>query len=421
MSDVNKPETKTSAIGRREVLIGGAALAATVAMPAIVRAQAAKEIVIGAVLPMTGPSGAFGQESWNSMQFGADVINAAGGIKSMGGAKLKPMVADTESKPEVAVSQTEQMIRRGAAVIVGCNQSSASIVASQVAERASVPFLTAYDVDPLITARGFKFVFRISPLSNVYASDLLAYIKQVGEKAGKAPKRLALLSENSVVGQGANKVAAAAAAKLGFEVVDTVSYEVGKTQNFAPFIAKFKGANVEVVVGHTRASDGILIVRTMKELAFNPLAYGGILGAPSTTDFIRNLGKDAENILATDSWSSTLDVPNMKELGEKYQERFKVQPSAGLASAMSNIAVITDSLERAKTTDGKKLRDAMAATDMKTGDRNLWFLTGAKFNATGDNDRAAGLVSVIRDGKWIPVAPKVFSKGDVVYPKPKWS
>ena len=120
------------------MLLGGAAAAASLGMPSIVRA--AEEILVACVIPLTGPSAQFGQMSWNRLQLAAELMNAAGGVKSMGGAKITVAVLDTETKPEIAVTQVEAAIQRGAAAIIGCNQSAATIVASQVcgAQRSAV-------------------------------------------------------------------------------------------------------------------------------------------------------------------------------------------------------------------------------------------------------------------------------------------
>ncbi len=88
-----------SGIRRRSFLVGGSALAASFGMPAILRA--ADEILVAGILPLTGPSAQFGQQSWTAMQFAVDLMNEAGGVKSMGGAKLTLAVFDTETKPEM--------------------------------------------------------------------------------------------------------------------------------------------------------------------------------------------------------------------------------------------------------------------------------------------------------------------------------
>ena len=408
-----------SGIRRRSFLLGGSALAASLGMPAIVRA--ADEILVGAILPLTGPSAQFGQQSWNSMQFGIELMNEAGGVKSMGGAKLTPAVFDTETKPEIAVTQTENAIQRGAKVLVGCNQSAATIVASQVAERNQVPFLTAYDIDPTITARGFKYIFRCSPLTGNYASDLLTAAKELTDKAGSSAKRIGLLSENSVAGQGVNKALAAVAQKLGLEVVATETYDVGSTQNFAPFITKMKANRVDIMVGHNRVSDGIQITRTAKELGYSPAFMGGVLGAPNTREYIEALGKDADNVFGTDSFSPLLNVPSLPAVVERVKAKMNRVMDVGVATILADIAVIWDALERAKTSDPQALRDAIASTNLNTGDRNFFMLRGVKFSEKGDNEKAAGIVTQVQNGFAVPVWPVEFAKAQAVYPKPAWN
>lgn len=402
---------------RRKVL---AATGALIAMPALARAESA-EIVIGAALPLTGASASFGQVSWSALQLACDLVNEQGGIKAMKGARLKPMVADTESKPEVAASQTEQLIRRGAVTLFGCNQSAASIIATQVAERAGIPFITAYDIDPAITARGFKYTFRASPLIDAYARDVLTFIKGLSERNGRPVKRVVVFSENSIAGQSANRAAVKTAAALGLEVADAATYDIGKTQNFAPHIARFKSVNAEAYVGHSRVSDGILIVRTMKELGFNPTAMGGILGAPSDPEFAKNLGPDADYILSSDSYSPQLKIPGMKGVADRFEAMAGRPMDVGSATMFSDIAILRDALERGATTEPKALREAIAATDLKPGDRGFFLLGGVKFTATGDNERAGGMISMLRAGRSTPVYPADVAESDGVYPKPAWA
>ncbi len=406
-------------IARRQVLAGGAAVAATIGFPAIVRA--ASDVMVGGALPLTGPSAEFGQTTWRALQFACTLMSEQGGVKAMGGAKLKPVVADTQSKPEIAAAQTEQLIQRGASVLIGCNQSAATIVATQVAERSSVPFLTAYDIDPTITARGFKYTFRCSPLTTNYATDLLACIKEISEKHGKTAKRLGILSENSLTGQGATKYATEAAQTLGYDLADVSSYESGRTQSFAPYITKLKGKGVEVLVGHNRVADGVLIVRTAKELGFNPLAMGGILGAPGTQEYVDLLHEDAENVLATDNWAIDLPIPGMRAAAERFAKEVGTKMDASTAVMTADVAVIWDALERCKSSDPKVLRDAMATTDLKSGERNFFLVGGVKFTPAGDNSRASSLITQVQKGIHVPIWPASIAMAAAIYPKPDWA
>jgi branched-chain amino acid transport system substrate-binding protein len=409
-----------SRISRREFVKSSVVVAASGAfVPGYAVAQN-KEVLLAAVVALTGPNAAWGQRTWNAFLLGTEMINARGGVKALGGARLKAVVADTESKPEVAGSQTEKVIQQGAVAITGTNQSAATIVATQIAEREGVPFVCATDVDPLICSRGFKYTFRTSPLVSAYAKDLLEYIKELGQKSGKPAKTLAILSENSIVGQSSVKGATEVAKELGYTVVAGDTYDASKTQNFASYISKYKGGNADVVIGHNKPSDAILITRTMKELNYNPMAYGGVLGGHVSTEYVNALGKDADNVLATTSWSGDADIPGLKELAKQYSDRFKEHMDSTSAGGFTAFSVIWDALERAKSADRKKVRDAIAATQMKTGDKMYMQLRGAKFLPNGENALAGGLVFVIKNKEWLTVAPKEFAKASATWPKPKW-
>jgi len=403
---------------RREFVRSSAlAAAGTMLAPCLAGAQA-KDVPLAAIVALTGTNAAWGQRTWNAFQQGCDMVNEQGGIKSLGGAKLKPMVLDTESRPEVAGSQTERAVQRGAVAITGTNQSAATIVATQIAE--GVPFVCATDVDPLITSRGFKFTFRTSPIVESYARDLLAYARDLGASTGKPARKLAILSENSIVGQSSVEATRRVAKELGYDLVEADTYDASKTQNFASYISKYKGAGVEILIGHNKPSDAVLITRTMKELNYNPMAYGGILGGHVSTEYVNALDKDADHVLCTTSWSGDADIPGLKDLAKKYQDRYKEHMDSTSAGGFTAFAVLWDSLERAGSTDRKKLRDAIAATSLKTGEKMYMQLRGAKFVASGENSLAGGLVFTIRSKEWVTVAPKEYAKATAAWPKPKW-
>ena len=407
-------------ITRREFVRSSAlAAAGTTLAPCLAGAQA-KDVPLAAIVALTGTNAAWGQRTWNAFQQGCDMVNEQGGIKSLGGAKLKPMVLDTESRPEVAGSQTERAVQRGAVAITGTNQSAATIVATQIAEREGVPFVCATDVDPLITSRGFKFTFRTSPIVESYARDLLAYAKDLGASTGKPARKLAILSENSIVGQSSVEATRRVAKELGYDLVEADTYDASKTQNFASYISKYKGAGVEILIGHNKPSDAVLITRTMKELNYNPMAFGGILGGHVSTEYVNALDKDADHVLCTTSWSGDADIPGLKDLAKKYQDRYKEHMDSTSAGGFTAFAVLWDSLERAGSTDRKRLRDAIAATSLKTGEKMYMQLRGAKFLATGENSLAGGLVFTIRSKEWVTVAPKEYAKATAAWPKPKW-
>ena len=68
-----------------------------------------------------------------------DEINEAGGLKSLGGAKLRLITGDTQGKNDVASLETQRVIQAGAVGIVGSYLSSTTRITTQVAEQNRTP------------------------------------------------------------------------------------------------------------------------------------------------------------------------------------------------------------------------------------------------------------------------------------------
>lgn len=406
-----------STLNRRHLLALAGASTGMLAMPGILRAQN-NNVVLSALIALTGPNSAWGQRTWRGFQLACDIVNERGGIQSLGGAKIKYIVADTESKPELAPTQAERLIREGAVAMIGTNQSPASIVATQVTERAGVPFVSSTDADPLLTGRGFKNVFRTMATVDRYVDDLLASIRAAADAAGDKPTKLAILSENSITGQSSVKFAQELAPKYGFEVVEAANYDATRTQNFTPYIAKYKGQGVEVLIGHNRPNDAILITRSMNELSYAPKAYGGIIGGHVSAEYISTLGTAAENVLIAGAWSPDLTIDGLSEIAERYQKQYNESVDSTVAGGVISLAVLWAGLEAAGAAESAKLRDAIAGLDMAPGQNLLIQPGGVKFDERGENAKATGIVLQIRDGKQVTVYPDAVAATKMVYPKP---
>lgn len=404
-------------LSRRQVLAAAGASAGMLAMPGILRAQSG-EVVLSALIALTGPNAAWGQRTWRGFQLACDIVNERGGIESLGGAKIKYIVADTESKPELAPTQAERLIREGALAMIGTNQSPASIVATQVTERAGIPFVSSTDADPLLTGRGFKNVFRTMATVDRYIDDLLASIRAAATAAGDNPTKLAILSENTITGQSSVKFAQELAPKHGFELVEAANYDATRTQNFTPYIAKYKGQGVEVLIGHNRPNDAILITRSMSELSYAPKAYGGIIGGHVSAEYISTLGASAENVLIAGAWSPDLKIDGLSEFAERYEKMYNEPMDSTVSGGVISLSVIWAGLEAAGERDSAKLRDAIAGLDMVPGEKLLIQPGGLKFDETGENAKASGIVIQIRDGKHVTVYPDDVAASKMVYPKP---
>ena len=117
-------------IPRRGFMAGATLAASGLGFPAVLRAQPAA-VKVGLIHPVTGFVAYNGQQCRLGGTMAVEDVNKAGGIKSMGGAKLEPLLGDSQSKVEVGVAEVEKMNEQGVAAYIGCFQSPVTIAATR--------------------------------------------------------------------------------------------------------------------------------------------------------------------------------------------------------------------------------------------------------------------------------------------------
>ena len=207
---------------RSTVGLGLAAGGAATLAPRRVRAQTPAEVKIALLMPLSGPWARQGILEQMGARLAVDDVNNAGGIKSMGGAKLKLIEYDTQDSAEKAKDAAQRMVAQEPDLVggFGCWLSTFTLAATEVTERAELPWLTLSYSD-LITGRGFKHVFQSSPTADRQAEELLPMIVELAEKAsGKKPKKFAYVGDNTASSVSFMKaIRGKAAADLGLTLV----------------------------------------------------------------------------------------------------------------------------------------------------------------------------------------------------------
>ena len=190
--------TKTASLGRRGALGLGLATGATALAPRRVRAQA-NEVKIAMLVPLSGPWARQGILEQMGARMAIDDINNAGGIKALGGAKLRLIEYDTGDSAEKAKDAAQRMIAQEPDLVggFGCWLSTFTLAATEVTERAELPWLTLSYSD-LITGRGYKYVFQSSPTADAQAEAEVPMVVDMAQKAtGKRPTKVAIIGDNT--------------------------------------------------------------------------------------------------------------------------------------------------------------------------------------------------------------------------------
>ena len=216
---------KTSTFWRTIMGITVFALAAALVFATTAPSQAAgpKEVKIGNILPLSGPSASVGIQNKQAIELATEKINAAGGIKALGGAKLVNTFTDSKGDPNVGVTAAEQLINSNkVSIISGAWNSAVTYPSTQVAERYQVPYVVPVSVADKITERGFKYTFRIAAKDSWWAEDQFKFLEEQKKLTKTELKTMAFVYENGDWGTGMAKQWDIFAKKYGYQVVTSL-------------------------------------------------------------------------------------------------------------------------------------------------------------------------------------------------------
>ncbi|MBV7540760.1 ABC transporter substrate-binding protein [Acidovorax sp. sic0104] len=396
-------------------------------------AHAQQEVKIGVIYPLTGTGAAVGAELRNALELAADIVNngapsvpnlpfAAGkGLPNLKGAKIKLVFADHQSNPQIGATEAERLITQEKVVaLIGSYNSNVTATASQVAERAGIPFLNPESSSASLTQRNFKWFFRTTPHDDLFVHNAFEFLKEFEAKRGIKPKVVASLNENGLWGAETTKLQTKLAAEFGQNIAKQVSYPA-KTTQLTSEVQALKAANPNLVLQSSYTADAIMSIKTYKELGFSPDMILANNAGFTDTDFIRTLGKDADFIITRETWALDLATrnPMIKEVNDLFQKRYKINFTGNSSRTFTGLMVMADAINRAGSTEPEAVRTALTQTNIRADDIIMpW--KGVKFDTSGQNTLGRGILVQIIDGKYHTVWPFNMATREVVWPMPKW-
>src|SRR5436189_1331830 len=286
----------STALNRRRLLAGAAAVTTAMAAPAIVRAQGGM-LKVGVLLPRSGAQAGIGQDCY----LGVELANPI--FKSIGLPELEIMNADTETNVEVARSRAEKLIADGAQLLVGAFDSGQSSAIAQVAEQKGIPFVINIAAAPPITEQGYKFVFRNFPTAAMILSDAFANQKELFDATGVAPKSVVFMHVNDTFGTSMQQGISAVFAKsdMPYKIVEQIAYDA--TAREPPVeIAKAKATGAEALLMVSRLNDAILLTRELVKQRWTPMAVLSMGPGWYEDQYLKTLGKLGDGPLSFVPW-----------------------------------------------------------------------------------------------------------------------
>jgi branched-chain amino acid transport system substrate-binding protein len=391
--------------------LGAAAASGSLAMPAVLRAQGAA-VKLGVLHPVTGALSYSGQQGRLGATMAIDDINAAGGIKSLGGAKIDPILGDAQSTPEGGTAEVEKMNSAGVACIVGGYASSICLAASQAAARYDLPYVVDVGVADSIVTRGLKNTFRFGPGFGVIAKIALDNLTAINDAAGKPAKTVIIVHEDSLFGSGLAKLLNAQLPGKGFEILETIAHPT-PTRDFNTIVLKIKAQNPDLVIPANYYNEYVLLARTMQEQHVRPKGIYSVLGgAASSYKFVHDFPDAAKYIMDCNHW---FNPKNPKALALKKRVEDKGQYyTYEVYMNYSAILLVADALQRAASAERAQI---IAALEGSTFADHLMPYGRTKF-VNGQNQGAAPVNTQVLDNDIKVILPPEFANAKAVFPMP---
>jgi branched-chain amino acid transport system substrate-binding protein len=378
-------------------------------------------VKLAMLVPLSGPWARSGILEKFGAELAIDDVNAAGGIKALGGAKLQLVPFDTGDSAEKAKDAAQRMIAQNPDLVggFGCWLSSFTLAATEVSERAELPWLTLSYSD-LITGRGFKYVFQTAPTAHSQSQQLIPTVLDLAQKAtGKRPTKLAMIGDNTAANVSFfndlrehtlkdNNLAAVVDEMYTPPLTDATTL-VQRVRSHKPEFCIMLSSNVP---------DDKLLLDKFAEYGLTggklPLiGGGGHIGTPELLNVT-----SADELQGLMAGLANWPGKPMEDVGRRFVAKTR-EPWFGHDSlfAYAHVQIFAAALEQAGKAERHAVADALRRMDMRDGPA-LCFPGGhLKFDDKGRRVDAVLVIIQWQNGKPLAVYPPEIATAPAVWPK----
>jgi branched-chain amino acid transport system substrate-binding protein len=396
-----------------------AVAAVSLALPLAPAIAQPKEVKVAIIAPLSGPWARQGQLMQMGAEMAIEEINEKGGIKALGGARLKLLLVDAGDTAEKAKNAAQRVLAQEPDLVGGTGAwlSSFTLAVTEITERAGVPMLTLSYSDA-ITERGFKYVFQTSPTGGTQAKAALPTIMQLAEKAtGKKPKTIGIIMDNTAAPVSfAKPMREGGLQAMGLELVVDETFTPPLADATA-LVQKVRRTKPDVMLLlPTNVPDDKLILEKFNEFKLGqgkvPLvANGAHIGSP---ELLRNVGPQLlEGLMfIVANWGVKGQEAIIDRFKKRTNEPWITQDSM---TAYGDMWIFKEALERAGAADAKKVAEEIRKLDLKEGPAALAFPGGVKFEANGRRAGAHLVIAQWQNGQAVTIYP-----AEIALAKPIW-
>ena len=410
-------------------------------------AEGPKEILVGEILPLSGGSASQGAQIRTGAEIAADEINGMGGIKNLGGAKIKLIFGDSRTTPDGGVAEAERLItREKIAVQLGCFNSAVTFPTTEVAQRYKTPHLVNVAVKNEITERGYEYVFRDFNKASYDVEEMVRGVKLFSKETGNSPKTVGFLWEGTDWGSSTHDFMAKLYPEAGYKVVMDESYPPGQS-SFMAQLLKIKRAKPDMLVIAMYTPDHIIFSKELlTDRIYFPYGLWSVGAGSEDPTFYKAVPQQAVDYMFVQEDGDIMikNRPYYGKINKPAKAKLGYDLNTYVLCGYGTLYVIKDVLERSTySTDlaafRKSIRDALAATDitvetakdvLTAPDGSKYYpalirgIQRVKFDGQGQNTNSHGQISQnIKGIRWplSPTAVRMPKSPSVLWPVPPWN
>ena len=316
-----------------------------------VGAHAQETIKIGVITDRVGVSRPYSEPNTEGVVFGANEINQKGGIL---GRKIELLIEDDQSRPDISAALARKLVDQGVVFIISVSLSPAAQQQQTVTMEAKTPQMTPTNsADYLTTQLPNPYFWQTGPLGSIQIATLLSHAKS------KNFKRVALITDNSELGQAIAKAFKGTLENAGIQIVAEEVVARGATTAM-PQMQKLRAANPEALfLAGVLTAENVLVFRAYKELGVKfPIHSSYNLSVPVYETVAKGL---IDGITFVDAYDP--DKPEVKAFEAAFRKATGKDPQNMHGYGYDGIMLVADAIRRAGSTDKEKIREAMQKTN----------------------------------------------------------
>jgi branched-chain amino acid transport system substrate-binding protein len=412
------------------LVVCGCLMAASCAPGAEEGGGAGDAVKIGAVFPLTGASAATGQRTLEGVRLAAEIVNedlpdlqlplAEGeGLPNLDGARVEVVSADHEEDPEKGASETERLITsENVVAVTGAYFSSVTLTASERAERLGIPFVNGSSSSPQLTeARDLQFFFRTGPSDRTFAETFFDFLDDLNQEKEGNVRQVAILHENTAYGTDAASVTEEVAAQRGYDVAASIPHGNG-VSDVTPEASKVRSLDPDALFQASYTPEAILFTETFDQLNYAPnlLAYGA---GYSDAAFFEAVGGLGNYTISRAAWAldAVRDRPAAAEVARMFEDRYGHPMDENSARDFTAALTLFQAIDEAGSTEPDAIQGALEQLEV-AADQTIMPWDGIRFDETGQNELARGVILQYIDGQYRLIWPFDTATAQVRWPLP---